>query len=112
MTGNTKRFFERNNIDAESIDGIFEVKEPFVIATGTINFGEVPGAVDKFLENNKEFLRGVIAGGNKNWGNNFAKAGDIISEKYNVPLLLKIELHGKESDYIKLTERMKILETY
>ena len=42
-----------------------------------------------------------MGSGNKNWGNRFAKAAEIISEQYNAPLLMKIELHGNTKDLIK-----------
>ena len=41
----------------------------------------------------------MAASGNRNWGLNFAKAGRTISEEYNVPLLMKFELHGKQRRY-------------
>ena len=52
------------------------------------------------LRENHKHLRGVVGSGNKNWGNRFAKASEIISEQYNVPLLMKIELHGNTKDLI------------
>ena len=36
----------------------------------------------------------VVSSGNRNWGRNYARAGEYISDDYNVPLLMKFELHG------------------
>ncbi|GMK47617.1 hypothetical protein PghCCS26_47470 [Paenibacillus glycanilyticus] len=54
-------------------------------------------------------LRGVAASGNRNWGANFGRAGDIICEQYCVPLIVKFELAGNENevqffnDYLKMS---------
>ncbi len=48
----------------------------------------------------------MAASGNRNWGLNFAKAGRTISEEYNVPLLMKFELHGKNKDVIEFKNKV------
>ena len=68
------------------------------MVTGTIGFGEVPEPVQSFLNHNSEHLEAVAASGNRNWGQNFAKAGITISEDYQVPLLMKFEVQGTNSD--------------
>ncbi|WP_414043763.1 class Ib ribonucleoside-diphosphate reductase assembly flavoprotein NrdI [Macrococcus animalis] len=101
LTGNVKRFLKRTGcphtipLEKAMING---VNEPFIIVTGTIGFGQVPDAVSHFLDKYQSSLVAVVASGNRNWGQNFAKAGDIISTKYNVPLLMKFELHGNARD--------------
>ena len=68
------------------------------MVTGTIGFGEVPQPVQTFLDVNDDLLKAVAASGNRNWGQNFAKAGRSISERYQVPLLLKFEVQGSADD--------------
>ena len=41
----------------------------------------------------KSYSLAVAASGNRNWGQNFAKAGHTISEEYKVPLM-KFEVQG------------------
>ena len=107
LTGNCKAFLERSNItNYESIQNIDSINEPFIIMTGTINFGEAPLPVLNFLSHNSEYLKGVIASGNRNWGPNFSKAGDVIAEKYNVPLIMKFELRGSQKQINEFNERM------
>ena len=66
--------------------------------------GEGRGAVAKqvihFLNDEKRRagLKGVIAGGNRNFGETFGLSGDIIAEKCNVPMLFKFELAGTDKD--------------
>ena len=61
----------------------------------------MPKEVQSFLEVNHHNLHAVAASGNRNWGQNFAKAGRTISEKYHVPLLMKFEVQGSNKDVIE-----------
>lgn len=111
VTGNITKFIKKLEHDNTALitEGL-KVDEPFVIVVGTINFGEVPLEVKKFLKENHEHLIGVVGSGNRNWGRNFAKAADIISEKFNVPILLKFELSGNTHDVNKFKEEVEKLE--
>lgn len=111
MTGNTESFLKRSTFtNYENITSIEDVNEPFIIATGTVNYGEVPLPVDNFLSRHSKYLKGVISSGNRNWGENFAKAGDVIAEKYNVPLIMKFELRGSQKELNQFNERMEKFE--
>ena len=76
----------------------YDVDFDYILITPTFGFGEVPAAVSKFLVENYMYLKGVVGSGNKNWGERFANASEIISKEYDVPLLMKIELHGSKKD--------------
>lgn len=111
MTGNTESFLKRSKFtNYENITSVENVDEPFIIATGTVNYGEVPLPVDNFLSRHSKYLKGVISSGNRNWGENFAKAGDVIAEKYNVPLIMKFELRGNQKELNQFNERMEKFE--
>ena len=105
LTGNCKRFVEMCKLPEEDVIDLweidYEVDFNYILITPTIGFGKVPEDVERFLGENHKHLKGVVGSGNKNWGNRFAKAAEIISEQYNVPLLMKIELHGNTKDLIK-----------
>lgn len=49
---------------------------------------------------------GVVASGNRNWGDLFAKAADNINFLYGIPVLHKFELSGLQSDVDKLIEEV------
>jgi|TARA_B100000809_G_C14889330_1_gene442066 protein involved in ribonucleotide reduction len=112
MTGNTRRFI-RNAQVAEQYDtyeinasnSSEQIREPFILVTGTYGFGGVPDEVKTFLEVNHELMVGVASSGNRNWGNNFARAGEHISDEYGVPLLMKFELHGNQKDREEFIEK-------
>lgn len=52
----------------------------------------------------------VMSTGNRNWGQNFAKSGETISNNYNVELIGKIEMMGTKLDVEKLVNYIKQLE--
>ena len=105
LTGNCKRFVDMCKIPEEDVidlwDIDYEVNFDYILITPTIGFGDVPEAVAEFLKINHRHLKGVVGSGNKNWGKRFANASETISKEYNVPLLMKIELHGNTKDLIK-----------
>ena len=110
FSGNVRRFIKRSELtDVMEItkDNCKDViNEPYILVTGTIGFGEVPQEVQSFLEVNHLNLRAVAASGNRNWGQNFAKAGRTISESYNVPLLMKFEVQGTNKDVIEFKNKV------
>lgn len=106
-TGNIKRFVGELGLDeyVASIDSLYAVNEPFILLTYTDKFGQVPEGVGRFLDRNNQHLIGVSASGNKNWGTHlFAKSADIISKKYDVPIILKFEMSGSKGDVEKFRE--------
>lgn len=114
LTGNVQRFVEKitNNkyLNVKKITEDTMIAEPFIHITYTIGFGEVPKLTQVFIHNNKELLRGICSSGNKNWGNNFGLAADKIANHYNVPILLKFELAGTDSDVAKFLQEVKFID--
>jgi protein involved in ribonucleotide reduction len=115
LTENTSRFISQLDVPALRIPlktadaAQFSVDEDFVLVTPTYGSGRVPGQVVKFLnlEQNRVRCKGVIGSGNRNFFEDFAKAGDIISAKLQVPLLYRFELAGTPEDITKTKEGLK-----
>ncbi|MFQ3726733.1 class Ib ribonucleoside-diphosphate reductase assembly flavoprotein NrdI [Staphylococcus equorum] len=109
FSGNVRRFIKRteltNVMEITQNNCSERMDEPFILVTGTIGFGEVPPPVQSFLDINHDLLQAVAASGNRNWGQNFAKAGRSISERYQVPLLMKFELHGTTNDISEFKDK-------
>lgn len=115
VSENTRRFVDKLGMRAERIPlaasevAGFTVDEPYVLicptygggkASSPIGGGFVPKQVIKFLNNehNRALIRGVIAAGNTNFGEEFCYAGDIIARKCSVPYLYRFELMGTADD--------------
>ena len=113
VSGNTHRFVEKLGREARRIplrtsDDTILADEPFVLIVPTYGGGTTKGAVPKqvikFLNvpDNRALLRGVIVGGNTNFGVGYCLAGDIIARKCNVPVLYRFELFGTPEDAEKV----------
>ncbi|KKB71900.1 class Ib ribonucleoside-diphosphate reductase assembly flavoprotein NrdI [Bacillus sp. TH008] len=104
LAGNVRRFVAKTGLPAVEIKADMLLTEPFVLVTGTYGFGQVAGTVWDFLADNGDLMAGVAASGNRNWGDNFAKAADLIAEEYGVPIVHKFELAGTAEDAAKVRE--------
>lgn len=108
-SGNTARLVARLALPATRLprhpsDPLPRMGAPYVLVCPTYADGmgrhAVPKPVIRFLNApaNRALLRGVIAGGNRNFGTTFARAGDVIAAKCGVPLLYRFELAGTDTD--------------
>lgn len=107
-SGNTKRLIEKLGLPAMQVPRGDQppptLDEPYFLFCPTYADGQgrnaVPKQVIHFLNEaeNRKLLRGVIGGGNRNFGETFALAGRIIAQKCNVPLLYRFELAGTDND--------------
>ncbi len=117
-TNNTKRFVEKLGFPAQRIplrpkEDPLHVDEEYVLVVPTYGGGNSKGAVPKqvikFLndEHNRSLIRGVITGGNTNFGKAYCIAGDIISAKCHVPHMYKFELLGTPQDAERVREGLE-----
>ena len=121
VSENTHRFVQKTGIPAQRIplraaETPVAVTEPFVLVTPTYGGGgkrgaDVPKQVIRFLNDpdNRALLRGVIASGNTNFGADFCRAGTIVSEKCQVPLLYQFELLGTSTDVAEVQTLMEMI---
>lgn len=112
MTGNVRRFIRKLQLPSVEIKADMEIKEEFILVTYTTGFGCIPEKVEQFLEKNHQYLRGVSASGNRNWGDNFAASADKIAGKYHVPIVSKFELAGTNRDIEQFMEGVGKLEIH
>jgi len=109
-SGYTHRFVEKLGLPATRIplrprvDGMITISEPSVLIIPTYGAGPhtkaVPKQVIEFLniEANRKLIWGVIGAGNTNFGDAYAIAGDIVSNKLQVPILYRFEIMGTPED--------------
>ncbi len=105
---NTHRFIARLGLPAARIPledrERLRADEPYILVVPTYGGGGTAGAVPRqvirFLndEHNRALLRGLIAAGNRNFGEGYCRAGDIIAHKCQVPFLYRFELMGTGQD--------------
>ncbi len=112
LTGNTERFVAkiaklRPDWEITKITRGLVVNEPYHLIIYTIGNGVVPRPVQEFLSKNSKRMLSVSSGGNMNYGPNFAIAATYISQKYNVPSLLRFEQAGQDSDVDFIIKRIE-----
>ncbi|MGG8472451.1 class Ib ribonucleoside-diphosphate reductase assembly flavoprotein NrdI [Rahnella sp. PAMC25617] len=112
---NTHRFVGRTGLPAiriptERQPEKLRVDTPYILVVpsygGGSSKGAVPTQVIRFLndEHNRSLIRGVIAAGNTNFGAAYCIAGEIISQKCQVPYLYRFELLGTPEDVAKVRQ--------
>ena len=121
VTNNTERFvfkIQQENtyrIPLKKEETKKTITEPYILVTPTYGDhekkGMIPHQVKRFLKTPQhvELLRGVISSGNRNFGNEYGIAGEIISKKFNIPHLYKFELAGEEEDVIAVKNMLSLL---
>ena len=105
---NTHRFVQRLGLPAVRIPlnerEHLRVDEPYILIVPSYGGGGTAGAVPRqairFLNDphNRQRIRGVIAAGNRNFGDAYGRAGDVIAQKCGVPYLYRFELMGTPTD--------------
>lgn len=120
VSGNTERFVEKLGLPAVRIplrprvEGMVEITEPAVLILPTYGAGPatkaVPKQVKEFLniEGNRERITGVIGTGNKNFGDAYGLAADIVARKLGVPVLYKLEMFGEAHDVQAVQAGLKL----
>ena len=111
---NTHRFVLRTGLPALRIplrgkQGL-RVDEPYILVVPSYGGGTARGAVPvqviQFLNDvsNRQLIRGVIAAGNRNFGEAYCLAGTIIAQKCQVPCLYRFELLGTSDDIANVSQ--------
>lgn len=121
VSENTHRFVQKLDRPAFRIPvqagDLLLATRPYILVTPTYGAGKLGGAVPKqvvkFLndERNRTLLRGVIAGGNTNFGSAYCLSGEIIAAKCHVPLLYRFEVFGDSEDVSNVQTILTQLET-
>ncbi|WP_158782665.1 class Ib ribonucleoside-diphosphate reductase assembly flavoprotein NrdI [Pantoea sp. BAV 3049] len=111
---NTHRFVLRTGLPALRIplesEHCLRVDQPYILVVPSYGGGTARGAVPRqviqFLNDvsNRQLIRGVIAAGNRNFGEAYCLAGTIIAQKCQVPCLYRFELLGTRDDIANVSQ--------
>lgn len=102
LTGQGKKFASKLGYKAVNIKDYQNNDDPVVfLVTRSFNFGEIPKTTLDFLKKFHERVIGTAVSGNRNWGANFGKAGEVIEKEFGIPLVTKFEMGGFEVDIKK-----------
>lgn len=122
-TGNTARLMSRSGLAAwriptHSDEAMPEPTGPYILVTPTFGDaqgrGAVPKPVIRFLNepHRRQWLRAIVACGDRNFGASFAQAGDVIARKCGVPVVHRFELRGTQHDIQRLQDLDRSVEIF
>ena len=96
-TGNVQKLIDRMGIEASKIiDGNEIASEDFVVITYTDGEGIIPPNVKKFLDQNRDKLKGAAVSGNsERHPDTFCTAADKIEAEYGCPIIVRFEKDGE-----------------
>ena len=114
LTGNTRRFVKKLEMDSFEIDSMnpfVQVDQPFVLVVPTYDI-EATECINDFIEheNNLEHLKGVIGGGNLNFGDLFVFTAKDLSKEYDSELLYSFEYSGTDVDVQNIKDIIEKLD--
>lgn len=106
LTGNVRLFVNKLNTSEplELKTGDEVIDEDFLLITYTPDMGEIPYEVEDFLEVHSQYCKGVVASGDKSYGPDFTMVAQTISDQYDIPIVHRFELDGKEEDVLIVNE--------
>lgn len=108
LSGNTRRFADRLGLTTvRLVDGLVATA-PYVLLTPTYG-GRLPAPVDRFLDHpgNRDWLRGVVSGGNRNFGADYGAAGRAVHARTGAPHLASFELTGLPEDVERIGAQLR-----
>ncbi|MCI5870840.1 MULTISPECIES: class Ib ribonucleoside-diphosphate reductase assembly flavoprotein NrdI [Streptococcus] len=106
LTGQTRRFVKKLNLPQEQI---IEIKrqeetllldEDFILITPTYEDGLE--FLDRFVESNHHYMRGLMGSGNRNFGPEFCHVARRYAKTYGIPVLYEFEFNGTPEDVEKV----------
>ena len=99
-TGNVRAIVQKLGLPAKELSQVSIVDSPFLLFTYTDGLGSVPPSVATFMASYHSLCKGIIVSGNRNFGHAFfGRAGDLLAERYQLPLVEKLDLRGTAANY-------------
>lgn len=98
LTGKSAQFAKSLGLEAIDIADYEDQDDHILLVTRSWDFGLIPESTQIFLDRHAKQVLGVCVSGNRNWGTNYGAAGDKISAKYKIKLVLKFEGAGTQKD--------------
>ena len=114
LTGNTRRFVEKldmKSLELEHTEPFVEVDEDYVVIIPTYS-DTISDIVCDFIDfkNNRKFLKGIVGGGEKNFGSQYIFSAKDVSREYSSPLVFNFEKSGTNDDVSNFKKEVQNIE--
>lgn len=104
-TGNVQSVVAKLGLPAIPIEQALSITKPFLLFTYTDGLGSVPLVVENYMRQHHMLCKGIIVSGNRNFGHSmFGRAGDLLANYYQIPLVAKLDLRGTAADYEQIKQ--------
>lgn len=102
LTGNTRRFVEKldmKSLELNHTDPFVEVNEDYVVILPTYS-DTVTEIMSNFIDykDNRKYLKGIVGGGEKNFGRYYIFSAKDLAKIHNAPLIFDFEKSGNDTD--------------
>lgn len=95
--GTGKKFAEKLEQPVQSIEE--PINEEVILVTRNEGQGEISQAAIAFLDENKDYVKGVVVNGDQErHADTFNFAADKIKDKYNLNIIARIQKEGTDAD--------------
>ncbi len=100
LTGNVRNFVDRLGVSdlVEIVTGDESIDGDFVLITHSPDAGEISYEIEDFMDEYKNYCKGVVASGDRSYGDDYTLVAETISEEYGVPIVHRFELMGTDED--------------
>lgn len=112
-TGNIRHIVSNLELPSCELTNKLITNYPYFLFIYTDGLGDIPKHVTEFLSivENQLNIKGVIVSGNTNFGETFCKPAEIISDRFNISIIRKIDLRGNDEDLFEIRKQYeKIIE--
>ena len=114
LTGNTRRFVDKLGIKSLELiqtDPFVEVNEDYVVIIPTYS-DTVSEIICDFIDHkeNGRYLKGIVGGGEKNFGRDYIFSAKDVSKEYDSPLIFNFEKSGTSADVENFKKEVQNIE--
>ena len=114
LTGNIRKFVKKIGMDSVELNysnPTTEMNEDYILITPTYD-DEITDVISEFInyKDNISHLKGFVGSGNKNFDDSYCFNAEVLSRKYNKPLIFKFEMSGTDNDIMKFKEEVNNVE--
>ncbi|MEK4699553.1 class Ib ribonucleoside-diphosphate reductase assembly flavoprotein NrdI [Solibacillus sp. FSL R7-0668] len=104
-TGNVQSVIGKLGLPSTPIEQATSITKPFLLFTYTDGLGSIPAVVEDYMQQHHMLCKGIIVSGNRNFGHSmFGRAGDLLANYYELPLIAKLDLRGTTADYEQIKQ--------
>lgn len=115
LTGNTRRFVEKLGMDSLEINQMNPYVEidrdcVFILPTYSDTLTDIASDFINY-KNNRQYVKGIVGGGERNFGRNYIFSPRDLAKKEGIPLIFDFEKSGNNLDVKNFKKEVHKIES-